>query len=49
MDTIWNDLSMVQVYFDDILIEGKDFSESRSNLVLVLRRFSEYNVKLNYM
>lgn len=41
-------LEKVQVYFDDILIGGRDLSECKINLTKVLDKLLAYNVKINF-
>ena len=44
---ILGDLSYVQIYLDDFLINSKCFEDHMLHLEEVMKRFEEYNLKLN--
>lgn len=47
IDQVLQDVPFTQAYLDDIIIGGETEEECRKNLIAVLDRLSEYNVKVN--
>lgn len=47
MDEILKNLKSTRCFVDDIVVGGKDESDCKLNCINVLKRLSEYNVKIN--